>query len=144
MHMLALGADKFTAFTMTDLLIPFHSGTREPWTGLGIIAAWLLLLMAASFPLRRLTGYRFWRKAHWLTLPLMAIGLAHGIGGGSDTTATPMRITYVVTGTLVVFLVLYRALLGRRDPTPLITARPMPLDRMTSRSPRTVGQRRPA
>ena len=128
-----IAADQYTAFTLADLLIPFHSGMREPWTGLGVIAGWLLIAISASFPLRKLTGYRFWRKAHWLTLPLMLIGFLHGIGSGTDSATTPMALLYGITGTLFIFLFLYRALRGRRNPVPLIPKTAPPLDRMTAR-----------
>jgi predicted ferric reductase len=136
LHMLALGMDQYTAFTLSDLLIPFHAGTREPWTGLGIIAGYLLAGIAISYPMRALTGHRFWRKVHWLTLPLMLIGFMHGAGAGTDTATTPMTVVYGTTGALFIFLILYRILLGRRNPQPLTTSSPEPLDRMTVRSPR--------
>jgi predicted ferric reductase len=135
LHMLTLGADHYTAFTAADLLVPFHAGVREPWTGLGIIAGYLLVGIAASFGLRRLTGYAIWRKAHWLTLPLMAIGFLHGVGAGTDSATRPMTVVYGMTGTIVLVLVLYRALLGRRV-TPVVEDAPPLLDRMTERSPR--------
>jgi sulfoxide reductase heme-binding subunit YedZ len=133
LHMLALGADQYTAFTLADLLIPFHAGVREPWTGFGIVAGLLLAGISLSFPMRKLTGYRFWRKAHWLTLPLMLIGFMHGIGAGSDSGTLAMALLYGITGALFCFLVLYRALRGRRHRALLVTNAPPPLDRMTAR-----------
>ena len=132
-HVLTLAADQYTAFTLADLLIPFHSGVREPWTSLGVIGGWLMIAISASFPLRKLTGYRFWRKAHWLTLPLMLIGFLHGIGSGTDSETAPMALLYGITGALVLFLVLYRILRGRRVRAPLMPKAPPPLDRMTAR-----------
>lgn len=133
LHTLALGADRYTAFTMSDLLIPFHAGVREPWTGLGIIAGYLLVGITASFSLRALTGYRFWRKAHWLTLPLMVTGFAHGVGAGTDSATAPATAVYGITAALFLFLVLFRALRGRRRRELLVTNTPPPLDRMTAR-----------
>jgi predicted ferric reductase len=142
LHMLALGADHYTAFTLSDLLIPFHSGMREPWTGLGIISGWLLIGIGASFPLRWLTGYRFWRKAHWLTLPLMVIAFMHGVGAGTDSATALMTAVYVITGALALFLTLYRVFSGRRNPELRLPTTPAPLDRMTERSPRRPGFQR--
>jgi predicted ferric reductase len=132
-HVLTLAADQYTAFTLADLLIPFHSGMREPWTGLGVIGGWLMVAISLSFPLRKLTGYRFWRKAHWLTLPLMLIGFMHGIGSGTDSATTPMALLYGITGALFLFLLLYRIFSGRRNPVPLMPKKAPPLDRMTAR-----------
>jgi sulfoxide reductase heme-binding subunit YedZ len=133
LHMLALGADQYTAFTLADLLIPFHAGVREPWTGFGVIAGWLLAGISVSFPMRKLTGYRLWRKAHWLTLPLMLIGFMHGIGAGTDSTSAAMAALYGITAALFCFLVLYRTLRGRRHRELLVTNAPPPLDRFTTR-----------
>lgn len=137
MHMAALALDSYTRFTLADILAPFHTGMREPWTGLGVIAAWLLVLVSVSFPLRAITGFRFWRKAHWLTLPLMLSGTAHGIGAGTDSASIPMMVLYAVTTGVTLFLISYRAMSNRqrRLLAPLQTGL---IDRMTERSPRNA------
>lgn len=139
LHLLALALDSYTAFSMAELLIPFRTGSREPWTGIGVIAAWLLLIITISFPLRAITGYQFWRKAHWLTLPLMVIGFLHGVGAGTDTGTPPMAIVYVSTVTIALFLVAYRILRGGRARILAIPRHDRPLDRLTERSPRKAG-----
>lgn len=124
LHVLSLAADRFSAFSLADLLIPFHSPTREPWTGFGVVAAYLLVGIAASFSTRKLTGYRFWRLTHWLTFPLYALALAHGIGGGTDGTVRPFLMMYLGTAGLVAVALLYRIKLGRRlsYQTPLVAS----------------------
>jgi hypothetical protein len=94
-HVLTLAADQYTAFTLADLLVPFHSGMREPWTGLGVIGGWLMVAISAA--------------------------------------TTAMELLYGITAALFLFLVLYRALRGRRNPELLIPKTAPPLDRMTAR-----------
>jgi predicted ferric reductase len=113
MHVLSLSADRFSAFSLRDLLIPFHSPMREPWTGLGVIAGYLMVGLGLSFSARKLTGYRFWRLAHWLTFPLYLTALAHGLGGGTDAVYWPVFIIYLSTAALLAGVVLVRIGRGR-------------------------------
>lgn len=135
LHMTALALDTYTRFTLADILVPFHTGVREPWTGLGVTAAWLLVLVTISFPLRAITGFRFWRKAHWLTFPLMLFGTFHGIGAGTDSGSLPMMLVYAGTTGVALFLVCYRALSDRQRRL-LVPVQTGVMDRMTERSPR--------
>lgn len=116
LHLLSLAADTTVRFTPQQLLVPFASGWREPWTGFGILAGGLVLLVGASFSLRRFIGQRVWRALHWLTFPLYLLALAHGVGAGSDTRTSWMGALYLVTGLAVVLLVTYRLLrAGERE-----------------------------
>lgn len=135
LHLLALALDIYTQFTLSDLFVPFSSGIREPWTGFGVTAAWLLLIITVSFQIRAIAGFRIWRKTHWLTFPLMIVGIAHGIGAGTDSAATPMMAVYVGTGGIILFLIFYRLLRSRRRHL-LAPEGDGVLDRMLARSPR--------
>jgi sulfoxide reductase heme-binding subunit YedZ len=129
-HLLSLAADSFSHYSPADLLIPFHVSDREPWTGFGIIAAWLFVLVAAASPLRSLTGYRFWRFSHWLTFPLMAVAFTHGAGAGTDSGGEPVLAMYVATALAVIGLTILRVMGGRRAATLARPSGPPPLDRL--------------
>jgi sulfoxide reductase heme-binding subunit YedZ len=113
MHVLSLASDPWVTFGPVELLAPFTSQWREPWTGLGVLAGELLVLIGASFAFRRLTGYRAWRALHWLTFALYGLGLAHGLGAGTDSETVWARTIYLVTSLAVVWLSMYRLLRGR-------------------------------
>jgi DMSO/TMAO reductase YedYZ heme-binding membrane subunit len=103
-------ADSTMRFGLIESLVPFRSPWREPWTGLGVIAAELGLVVGASIGLRRLIGYRAWKALHWLSLPVFLLGLAHGVMAGTDSMTPVMDALYLITGGWVIFLLTYRVL----------------------------------
>jgi predicted ferric reductase len=130
LHLLSLAVDETVAFGARALLIPFASTWREPWTGLGVLAAWLTVLIGVSAGLRRLTGFRAWRVLHWLTFPLYLMALLHAVGAGSDRSAPWAQAFYLLTAAAVLCLTLYRVLRGRARAVRSIGTRAAPLDRM--------------
>ena len=46
---------------IAGIALPFQVGYRPLWTGIGIIAGWLALILALSFYVRRWIGTRTWR-----------------------------------------------------------------------------------
>jgi hypothetical protein len=112
LHLLSLAAEPTLPFGPRALAVPFASPWREPWTGFGVLAAELMAILGASFGVRRLTGYRVWRGLHWLTFPLYALALGHGVGAGTDSGGIVAEVLYLATVAPVVSLTLYRVLRG--------------------------------
>ena len=54
------------------------------WLGLGAVASDLLLALLLTSLLRSRLGYRPWRWVHWLAYACWPVGLAHGLGIGTD------------------------------------------------------------
>ena len=67
------------------LVVPGLSPYRPLWTSAGVIAGELMLLVIASFPLRRVIGAKAWRRLHWATYAMFALAAIHGIASGTDT-----------------------------------------------------------
>jgi sulfoxide reductase heme-binding subunit YedZ len=133
LHLLTLAADQAVPFGFADLVAPFASPWREPWTGLGVLAAELLVLIGASFAVRWLIGFRGWRLVHWLTFPLYGLGLAHGLGAGTDRSEGWAQGIYLITALCVVWLASYRVLRrGARVIPPQPPSQPAPLDRLAT------------
>ena len=107
-HLVSLALDPSVALGMLGVFIPFTSDVRQPWTDLGIVAGYGMVLVSASFSMRHLIGWRVWRVLHVSSLPLWLIALAHGIGGGSDSSSLWAAALYVVTTGAVLFLTVYR------------------------------------
>ncbi len=111
-HVLAIAADSFLPFSLTQLLVPFTSTYRPLWTGLGIAAAELLVALAITNHYRRRLPYRFWRRAHYLNFAVWAFASLHGLMGGTDRGAVWLAILYGVSVATVLMLLLWR--FGRR------------------------------
>jgi sulfoxide reductase heme-binding subunit YedZ len=107
-HVLAIAADSFLPFSLTQLLVPFTSAYRPLWTGLGIAAAELLVALAITNRYRRRLPYSFWRKAHYLNFAVWAVASLHGLMGGTDRDAAWLAILYGVTVATVLTLLLWR------------------------------------
>jgi len=107
-HVLAIAADSFLPFSLTQLLVPFTSAYRPLWTGLGIAAAELLVALAVTNHYRRRLRYSFWRKAHYLNFAVWAFASLHGLMGGTDRGAAWLAILYGVSVATVLMLLLWR------------------------------------
>jgi methionine sulfoxide reductase heme-binding subunit len=84
-HAAALVLDTTVRITIPALVVPGLIGYRPLWTSLGILAAELMILVYASFSLRRRIGTRNWRRLHWATYGIFAAATLHGLGAGTDT-----------------------------------------------------------
>jgi sulfoxide reductase heme-binding subunit YedZ len=107
-HVLAIAADSFLPFSLTQLLVPFTSSYRPLWTGLGIAAAELLLALAITNHYRRQVPYRFWRRAHYLNFAVWGFASLHGLMAGTDRGAAWLAILYGVSVATVLMLLLWR------------------------------------
>jgi len=112
-HVLAIAADSFLPFSLTQLLVPFTSSYRPLWTGLGIASAELLVALAITNHYRRRLPYRFWRKAHYLNFAVWAFASLHGLMAGTDRGAVWLAILYGVSVATVLTLLMWR--FGRRS-----------------------------
>lgn len=83
-HVAAVAVDTFVPFSIADLVLPFHSAYRPFWTGMGIVAAELLLALAVTNRLRHRLSHSTWRSLHRLNLVVWVAAAAHGIGSGTD------------------------------------------------------------
>src|SRR5581483_9058153 len=113
-HALILLGDDYIAYTVPQLLVPFHSDTYRPlWIGLGQVALYLLLPVALSVYVRQRIGYRAWRLLHYLSFAVYLLSLGHGVLSGSDSADPWAAAAYWGSGGTVLFLLLYRVLVAR-------------------------------
>ena len=85
-HAVALVLDTTVKVSVAGLFVPGLVSYRPVWTSFGILAAELVLLVYASFSLRKRIGTRNWRRLHWATYGIFAAATVHGIAAGTDTT----------------------------------------------------------
>ena len=115
-HILAIAADSFLPFSLTQLLVPFTSTYRPLWTGLGIAAAELLLALAITNHYRKRLPYSFWRKAHYLNFAVWGLASVHGLMSGTDRGAAWLAVLYGVSVASVLMLLVWRFGGSRRAP----------------------------
>jgi len=80
--------DGFVSIPVIAVFVPFAASYKTFWLSLGTIASDLLLALLATSLLRDRLGYRSWRIVHWLGYACWPIGLAHGVGIGTDRATT--------------------------------------------------------
>ena len=107
-HALVLLGDRYIGFNIFHLAIPFLAPYEPLWTGLGTIGLYLSAALTGSFYIRKQIGQKVWRALHYLTFVAYLLVLLHGVMAGSDNGLSLMKLTYVVTGFGVLFLVYYR------------------------------------
>jgi sulfoxide reductase heme-binding subunit YedZ len=115
-HGLALLGDRWLHPGVTGILVPFALGYRAPYTGLGIIAAYLAAALGLTYYFRARIGARRWRTAHRLTIMVYIAGVIHSLGAGTDAGAAWLRLLLVVTGVPIALLLAHR--LRPRRPAP--------------------------
>jgi len=85
LHGATLLLDRTIHLAPVALLVPGASPYRPAPVGIGVLAAELMLVVYASFALRRRIGMRNWRRLHWATFAIFAAATVHGLASGTDT-----------------------------------------------------------
>ncbi|HEY0993958.1 MAG TPA: ferric reductase-like transmembrane domain-containing protein [Kofleriaceae bacterium] len=107
-HTSILLADGYIRFDVLDMVVPFVSPYRPLAVGIGVIAAYLVLVVHASFGLRRRLGTRTWRRLHYLSFAAFVASSLHAILAGSDSSRSWAVALYGVPLAIVGALVAYR------------------------------------
>jgi methionine sulfoxide reductase heme-binding subunit len=124
-HAGVLLGDGYLRPGVAGIVLPFQLGYRPLWSGIGIIAGWLALILALSFYVRRWIGTRTWRWLHRWTIAVYVLALGHAVGAGTDGRSTWMLVMLGLLTAPIVFAFTYRVLRARRRPprrAPLATA----------------------
>ena len=116
-HALILLGDKYSGYTVGQLLAPFGSASYRPlWVGLGQIGFYAMAIVGFSFYARARIGRRSWRLIHFLSFAMYALALLHGLQSGTDSAAPWAMTLYWVSAASVLFLTIYRVLVGLLQP----------------------------
>lgn len=109
-HAGALLFDGYIGFGAGSILIPFSSAYQPLATGIGIVAAWVLVAVTVSTWLRPRLSYRTWRSIHYMSFGVWAAGLVHGVLAGTDTANPLVAQLYWSGAAAVAGLLTYRVL----------------------------------
>lgn len=110
LHVAVLLGDKYLPFTWAQILIPFAAPYRPLWTGVGVIGAYLAILVSATFYIRSRIGKRAFRAIHYLSFLAFGGSALHGLLAGTDSPLAAVRMMYAATTLVAVFFTLYRIL----------------------------------
>lgn len=125
-HAIALVLDKAVPISIQSLFVPGLASYRPLWTGLGVVAAELIVLIIASFSLRRFIGARNWRRLHWATYATFVLATAHGLFAGTDAGRPWATALYAGAIGAVVAATIWRALVPPSRPVPRPAPRAAP------------------
>jgi sulfoxide reductase heme-binding subunit YedZ len=123
MHGVTLMLDQTVKMPLAGLFVPGSSPYRPAAVAAGVVGAELMLLIYASFSLRRRIGTRNWRRLHWATYLVFSLATIHGFAAGTDSTQPWARDLYLGAIGAVAFATAWRAL----DRPTRSTARSTPL-----------------
>ena len=84
LHGLALLFDPTIHFGLAAVLLPLAAPWHPAAVAAGVVCAWLLLMLALSFRLRKWIGQRGWRRLHYLSFGAFAASLGHALFAGTD------------------------------------------------------------
>ena len=85
LHATTLVLDNAVHISPAALFVPGLVPYRPVWTSCGVLAGELMLLIYASFSVRRRIGTRVWRRLHWFTYLVFALATVHGLAAGTDS-----------------------------------------------------------
>lgn len=113
-HGLALLGDRWLRPGWRGITVPFALGYRPAFTGLGIIAGYLVVLLGPSFYLRRYVGARRWRSLHRAILIVWVLSAIHTLGAGTDMGHVWLRAIVLIPVAPIVYLLVVRVIGAER------------------------------
>jgi predicted ferric reductase len=88
LHIGATVLDTYTSISLAAAFVPFASRYKPLWLSLGAVALDLLIAVIVTSLVRDRLGYRAWRRVHWLVYACWPVAVVHGLGIGTDRSAT--------------------------------------------------------
>lgn len=111
-HIATAVLDGFAPIRWIDAVVPFGSGYRAVWLGLGALAFDLVLAIVVTSLVRARLGYGAWRAVHWVTYGMWVLVVLHAAGVGSDARQPWMLVTLAASIAAVVAVIIWRLLRG--------------------------------
>lgn len=116
-HGASLLGDHWLKPGLSGITVPFAIAYRPQFTGIGIIAGYVVALLGPSFYLRRRIGARRWRRFHRLIALAWLLSAVHALGAGSDAHKLWLRAVVFVPAVPIAYLFVLRLLRGSSTPT---------------------------
>jgi DMSO/TMAO reductase YedYZ heme-binding membrane subunit len=107
-HVVAILADSYVHFGLTEVLVPFTGSWHPMAVAWGIIGAYFLVAVEITSLLRRRLSKRVWRATHFLSFPLFALTTIHALSAGTDAGNVVWRAIVVIVVIAVTALTFIR------------------------------------
>lgn len=114
-HVIVLLFDTFTPFNLAEIVVPFISGYRPVWTGIGILSLYLTLLVTITFYLRKWIGIQTFRAIHLFSFAAYFGVTLHSWFAGTDTNLAFMRWLYLGSALVVVLMTVIWLVVRKKD-----------------------------
>jgi methionine sulfoxide reductase heme-binding subunit len=118
LHVLTTVVDTFVPIGLSAAVVPFVSGYRPLWVGLGTVAFDLMLAVAITSMLRSRIPARSWRAVHWLAYASWPIATVHTLMIGTDTAQRWALVIVALCITTVAGAGLWRLVVAPRAGVP--------------------------
>jgi predicted ferric reductase len=102
-HVVALLADGFVGFSLTDVLVPLATSWHPIAVAWGIVGMYLLAAIEITSLLRGHVQPRTWRAIHLLSYVLLGVTTIHLLTAGTDSTTIVPEALAVISGMVTVF-----------------------------------------
>jgi len=99
-HVVALLADQYVHFGITEILVPFTSSWHPVAVAWGVVAAYLLLAVELTSLARTRLSKRAWRRVHTASFVLFVVATIHGLTAGTDTRSAAARMLALAVATV--------------------------------------------
>ena len=96
-HAASAVMDEYVDIRWWQAWVPRHLSYRPWWLALGTVASDILLAVVLSSAVRTRLGQRAWRAVHWTAYLAWGLGVAHGLGLGTDTGEPWARLVYIAS-----------------------------------------------
>ena len=103
--LLLLDDHKFS-YSLADVLVPFANPYRPVATALGVLAFWIMLLVALSIFLKKQLGPKWWKWLHKVSYVAFVFATIHGLRAGTDS--DDLKRFFGVSIALTVIMLVYR------------------------------------
>ncbi len=107
-HMVALYVHDFVEFDLRAVLVPGAAQWRPVAVSWGTVSFYGLLIVVASFYVRRHIGQRYWRLLHFGSFGIFIGVLVHGIAAGTDSNHPAVLAGYAAAASIVLGLTAVR------------------------------------
>jgi sulfoxide reductase heme-binding subunit YedZ len=118
-HVVTTVLDAYAPISLVDAVVPFISGYRPIWLGLGALAFDIILALVITSLVRVRIGLKTWRFVHWFAYACFPITIVHALGTGSDASQRWLLAVVMTCVGLVIAGALWRLWSIRKDHAPL-------------------------